>query len=81
MGLMTDITTAQVRAARGLIDWSQKQLAEAAGVGLSTIADFERGRRTPIGNNLAAIQRALEAAGVEFTNGGEPGVKLRRKEE
>ena len=75
-----DITAAQVRAARGLVDLSQKQLAEAAGVGLSTVADFERERRTPIGNNLAAIQRALEVAGVEFTIGGEPGVKMRRAE-
>ena len=72
-----EISAAQVRAARGLINWSQRQLAEAAAVGLSTIADFERGKRSPIGNNLSAIQRALETAGVEFTNGGAPGVKLK----
>lgn len=77
---MTTISAAQIRAARGLIDWSQTQLAKEAGVGISTIADFERGKRTPIGNNLAAIQRALEAAGVEFTNGDEPGVKLKRQQ-
>lgn len=77
---MTTISAAQIRAARGLIDWSQTQLAKEAGVGISTIADFERGKRTPIGNNLAAIQRALEAAGVEFTNGNEPGVKLKRQQ-
>ena len=68
------------RAARGLIDWSQSDLAAASGVSLSTVRDFETGKRTPIANNLAALQRALEAAGVEFTNGGEPGVKLRRKD-
>lgn len=68
------------RAARGLIDWSQSDLAAASGVSLSTVRDFETGKRTPISNNLAALQRALEAAGVEFTNGGEPGVKLRRKD-
>ncbi|MCJ2049373.1 multiprotein-bridging factor 1 family protein [Methylobacterium sp. J-070] len=67
------------RAARGLIDWSQSDLAAASGVSLSTVRDFETSKRTPIANNLAALQRALEAAGVEFTNGGEPGVKLRRK--
>ena len=67
------------RAARGLIDWSQSDLAAASGVSLSTVRDFETGKRTPIANNLAALQRALEGAGVEFTNGGEPGVKLRRK--
>ncbi len=78
--IMSQITAAQVRAARGLIDQSQKQLAEAAGVGLSTIADFERGRRTPIMNNLAAIRRALEMAGVEFTNGERPGVRVKSAE-
>ena len=69
------------RAARGLIDWSQSDLAAASGVSLSTVRDFETGKRTPIANNLAALQRALEAAGVEFTNGGEPGVKLKRRAE
>lgn len=73
------ITAAQVRAARGLIAWSQKDLAEAARVGLSTVADFERGRRVPIENNLVALERALEEAGVAFTNGDEPGVKLRKR--
>jgi transcriptional regulator with XRE-family HTH domain len=68
------------RAARGLIDWSQSDLAAASGVSLSTVRDFETGKRTPIANNLAALQRALEATGVEFTNGGEPGVKLRRRD-
>lgn len=80
MGTHMEINAAQVRAARGLIGWSQGKLAAAASVGLSTIADFERGARVPIGNNLAAIQRALEAAGVEFIaeNGGGAGVRLRK---
>jgi transcriptional regulator with XRE-family HTH domain len=76
-----DISPAQVRAARALIDWSQQQLAEVAEVGLSTVADFERGRRKPIRASLNAIRRTLEAAGVEFTNGGQPGVRLARKAE
>jgi transcriptional regulator with XRE-family HTH domain len=56
----------QVRAARGWLGWSQQTLAERAHVGLSTIKDFENGSRKPIANNLAAIQQALEAAGVEL---------------
>ncbi|RYF13204.1 MAG: transcriptional regulator, partial [Oxalobacteraceae bacterium] len=35
----------------------------------------------PRDSTIAAIRAALEAAGVEFTNGGEPGVKLRRQSE
>ena len=72
------VTAAQVRAARGLIAWSQTDLAKAAGVGKATVADFERGVREPIKNNLLAMERALEEAGVSFTNGDEPGVKLRK---
>jgi transcriptional regulator with XRE-family HTH domain len=71
------ITPSQSRAARGLIDLSQTDLAKAANLSLSTIADFERGKRDPTANNLAAIQRALEAAGVEFTNGAQPGVRMK----
>jgi transcriptional regulator with XRE-family HTH domain len=67
---------AQCRAARALIEMSQADLAEAAGVSSRTILDFEASKRQPIKATLAAIQRALEAAGVEFTNGGQPGVRL-----
>lgn len=74
------ITAAQSRAARALLDWSQVQLADAANLSESTIRDFEKGRRTPSVNNLAAIRRALEEAGVIFIaeNGDGPGVRLRK---
>ncbi|WP_377810604.1 helix-turn-helix transcriptional regulator [Azospirillum sp. A29] len=74
------ITPEQSRAARGLLDLSQQQLADAAGVGLSTVRDFEKGRRTPIAANLQAIQAAMEAAGVLFIaeNGEGAGVRLRK---
>ena len=73
------ITPAQCRAARGLVDMDQRMLADGAMVTPGVIIDFEKGRRVPTRNNLAAIQRVLEEAGVEFTNGDAPGVRLRTK--
>lgn len=73
------ITRHQCKAARALVDMKQVDLAEAAGLSKQTLVDFERGARKPHRNHLAAIQAALEAAGVEFIdpNGGGPGVRLR----
>ena len=56
----------------------QVDLARRAVVSRNVIVDFERGSRTPLANNLAAIKRALEESGVEFTNGDQPGVRLRK---
>src|SRR5688572_32551518 len=72
-------TPAQSRAGRALLDWSQEQLAAASHLGLSTIRDFEKGRRVPTHNNLRGIQLALEAGGVELIeeNGGGGGVGCR----
>jgi transcriptional regulator with XRE-family HTH domain len=72
------MTPDQSRAARGLLDWSQAELAAQSNLSESTVRDFEKGRRVPSINNLAAIRRALEAAGVEFIDGNQPGVKLTR---
>lgn len=73
------ITPEQSRAARGLKDWSQARLGAESNLSESTIRDFEKGRRIPSINNIAAIRTALEAAGVIFIekNGGGPGVRLR----
>ena len=73
------MTPAQCRAARALLDWSQQQLADAAKIGNATIRNFEGGKSTPQNATLDVLQRALESAGVEFTNGDEPGVKLKAK--
>lgn len=76
---MTDtppkISPAQSRAARGLLGWSQQDLATAAGLkSWRTIQRFESGERVP--RAVADIVTALETAGVEFTNGNAPGVRL-----
>jgi predicted transcriptional regulator len=57
----------QVRAARNWLAWTQAELANRAKVGMSEVKDYEGGKRTPIATNLVAIQRALEASGMQFT--------------
>jgi ribosome-binding protein aMBF1 (putative translation factor) len=75
------MTPAQCRAARALVEFSQTELAAKAKVGGSTVRNFEASRSVPVTNNLEAIQRVLEAAGVEFIeeNGGGAGVRFRKK--
>src|SRR3981081_3830952 len=60
------ISPAQTRAARGWLGWSQRELAQRAHVSLSTVQDFERGQRTPIANNEAALRSAIEAEGIRL---------------
>ena len=55
------------RAARGWLGWTQSDLAKRARVGLSTVKDYESGKRTPIANNLDAMRRAFEAFGIRFS--------------
>ena len=78
------IEAAQVRAARALIGWSQTELADAAGVPLSTVERFETGAPDHIAEEAVDKMRAaLETAGVAFIpkNGGGAGVRLRKGRE
>ncbi|SDR49714.1 Helix-turn-helix [Rhizobiales bacterium GAS191] len=74
------VSVRQIKAARALLGWSQEDLAVRSGISYPTIARLESkdgaiGGRT---SSSLGIVAALEAAGVEFTNGGQPGVRLRR---
>lgn len=63
------MTPEQSRAARGWLGWSQRDLATRANVALNTVNEFEAGRRQPTPNNLSAIRRAIEAAGLTLLYG------------
>ena len=76
------LTSEVIRAARALLRWEQRHLAEASSVSLPTIKRLEskRGVLGAHDSTTAALRRALETAGVEFIdeNGGGPGVRLRK---
>jgi transcriptional regulator with XRE-family HTH domain len=65
----------QCRMARAALGLGIRELAAAAKVSIDTVARFERGDELKE-RTIDALQRALEAAGVEFTNGDQPGVRL-----
>jgi transcriptional regulator with XRE-family HTH domain len=72
-------SSAQIRAARGLVGWSQADLAEQSGLSRATINRAETGAASA--DALAAMQAALEKAGVLFLeeNGDGAGVRLRKR--
>ena len=76
------LTSELIRAARALLRWEQRQLAEASLVSLPTVKRLEAkpGLLAAHASTLAALRRALEEGGVEFIdeNGGGPGVRLRK---
>ena len=75
------IKSAQCRAARGLLSWSQQNLADRADVGIMTIHQFEKEGTQPCRATLEVVRRALENAGVEFIdeNGGGHGVRFKKR--
>ncbi len=73
------VTSAQIRAARALLNWTVRDLAERSGVHRNTVTRSENDATGP-GHATAALRVCLEAAGVEFIpeNGGGAGVRLRK---
>ena len=68
-----------MKAARALVGWEQTDLARKAGVAISTVRRMESfqgeiGART---STLSLVTKALERAGIEFLDGGKPGVRLK----
>ena len=64
------LTPIQTKMARAALGWSTAELARRAGVGISTVSRFETGQVKPVRANIDAMQRALEAAGIEFVENG-----------
>jgi transcriptional regulator with XRE-family HTH domain len=73
----TSIIGRHLAAARELLQITQAQLAEAARVHEDTVRNFEAGIHRPRPSTVKALREALEARGIEFYNGAEPGVRLR----
>jgi predicted transcriptional regulator len=76
-----EITSELIRAARALLRWEQRDLAQTSGVSLPTIKRLEGvpGRLAAHGSTVMALRRAFESAGIEFTNGNGPGVRRAQK--
>lgn len=78
------ISVEQLRAARGLLGWSQSQLADRAGLSLPTVKRVETGKGAHVSDEARhKLKNALEAAGVVFIqeNGGGVGVRLRKRQQ
>jgi transcriptional regulator with XRE-family HTH domain len=65
----------QLRMARAAAGWGVRELAAKAGVTANTVTRIENGADAKQ-STINSLQRALETAGVEFTNGDQPGVRL-----
>lgn len=66
----SELTPKQSRAARALLGWTQQDLAERTKLATSTVADFERGKRTPMVPNIDALKAAFDSAGIRFVADG-----------
>lgn len=61
------ITAAQCRAARGLLGWTQQDLATATGLSKTAIVQFETGLARTRDDTRAQIVLSLTNQGIEFT--------------
>jgi transcriptional regulator with XRE-family HTH domain len=75
----TSVTGRQIAAARTLLGIGQAELASRSAISVPTLKRMEAraGMAAGLVNNVDAVRRALEAAGVEFTNGAQPGVRMK----
>jgi len=71
------ISGRQVAAARSLLGWSLDQLSAASDVSKRAINRWEVGETVPHESTIKKIVKAIEERGVEFTNGGAPGVRFK----
>ena len=80
--IVGEMSPAQCRAGRALLEITQTQLAASAGLGLSTVVDYEKNRRQVSTESVESMFQALVRAGVEFIdeNGGGLGVRLRKRQ-
>ena len=78
----SSLTGRQIAAARALVGLSQADVAAKANISVPTLKRMEasEGPASGLANNVAAVMRALEEAGIEFLNHGQPGVRLRKAE-
>jgi len=75
------ITSAQIRAARGMLDWTRSDLSEKSSVGFSSMQRLESADGVPGAQfkTLEAIKEAFEKAGIEFIGSPEEGAGVRWK--
>ena len=75
------ITSAQIRSARAMLDWSREQLSEISGVGISALMRLESADGVPSGNikTFETVKRVFEEAGIEFLGSPEEGAGVRSK--
>lgn len=75
------ITSSQIRGARGLLNWSRKDLAEHSGISFASMMRLESFEGVPASNfkTLEAIKNAFEEAGIEFIGTPESGAGVRWK--